>query len=204
LDVADALTVVLFTIERMEHVAITIILVIWYAIGALWLVMAFHTKRTIKRRGIDVRVLLLVSFVVAFLLRSHDDVNKIHEHLWAPTATLGWLGVAFMIIGASFGVWARFTIGTNWSGDVTLKEDHELIQRGPYALVRHPIYTALFTMLLGSALAYGQYETAFIFVVAVLVFSIKMRAEERLMSEAFPDQYPEYRRHVKAVIPFIL
>jgi protein-S-isoprenylcysteine O-methyltransferase Ste14 len=150
-----------------------------------------------------------VSFVLAvlvafFLLRRHSNVNKIHEHLWAPTAALGWVGVAFMIIGASFAVWARFTIGTNWSGDVTLKEDHELIQRGPYALVRHPIYTALFTMLLGTALAFGQYETAVIFVVAVLVFTFKMRAEERLMTEAFPDQYPEYRRRVKAIIPFVV
>jgi protein-S-isoprenylcysteine O-methyltransferase Ste14 len=187
----------------MEHVATTIIVVLWYAIGALWLVMAFNTKKTIKRRGFTFRFVLLV-LVASFLLRSHSNVHKIHEHLWAPTAALGWLGVALMIVGASFGVWARFTIGTNWSGDVTLKEDHELIQRGPYALVRHPIYTALFTMLLGTALAFGQYETAVIFVVAVVVFAFKMRAEERLMTEAFPDQYPEYRQRVKAIIPFIV
>jgi protein-S-isoprenylcysteine O-methyltransferase Ste14 len=173
----------------MEHAATTIILVIWYAIGALWLVMAFNTKRTIKRRGFALRLLVL-AVVASLLLRNRVGVNKVHEHLWAPTATLGWLGVAFVIAGAAFAVWARFTIGTNWSGDVTLKEDHELIQRGPYALVRHPIYTALFTMLLGTALAFGQYETSVIFVLAVLIFSIKMRAEERLMTEAFPDQYP--------------
>ena len=109
-----------------------------------------------------------------------------------------------MVIGASFGVWARFTIGTNWSVDVTLKEDHELIERGPYALVRHPIYTALFTMLLGTAIAYGQYENVVIFVAAVVIFTIKMRAEEHLMTEAFPDQYPEYRRRVKAIVPFLV
>jgi protein-S-isoprenylcysteine O-methyltransferase Ste14 len=188
---------------HMEHVATTIILVIWYAVGALWLALAFNNKRTIKRRGTALRVLMFV-LAAFFLLRNRLDVNKIHEHIWAYTPTLGWLGVALMIVGASFGVWARLTIGTNWSGDVTLKEDHELIQRGPYALVRHPIYTALFTMLLGSALAFGQYETAAIFVAAVLFFTIKMRAEERLMTEAFPDQYPEYRRHVKVVIPFIV
>jgi protein-S-isoprenylcysteine O-methyltransferase Ste14 len=187
----------------MERLATTIILVIWYAIGALWLVMAFNTKRTIQRRGFTVRVVFLV-LVVSFLFRSHSNANEIHDLLWTATPTLAWLGVAFMVVGASFGVWARFTIGTNWSGAVTLKEDHELIQRGPYALVRHPIYTALFTMLLGSAMAYGQYETAVIFVVAVVVFTIKMRAEERLMTEAFPDEYPEYRRRVKAIIPFIV
>jgi protein-S-isoprenylcysteine O-methyltransferase Ste14 len=187
----------------MEHVAATVIIVIWYAIGALWLVMAFHTKRTIKRRGFTFRVVFAV-LVVSLLLRGHANVKRIHNHLWAPTSLLGWLGVALMIAGASFAVWARFTIGTNWSGDVTLKADHELIQRGPYALARHPIYTGLFTMLLGTALAFGQYETAVIFVVAVIVFTIKMRAEERLMSEAFPDQYPEYRRRVKAIIPFLL
>jgi len=187
----------------MEHVATTIILVIWYAIGALWLALAFHTKRTLQRRGFGFRwrVIAIVAFV---LLRHYLNLQKIHDQIWTATPLLAWLGVACMVIGASFGVWARFTIGTNWSGNVTLKEDHELMQRGPYALVRHPIYTALFTMLLGTALAYGEYFTAGIFVAAVLIFTIKLRSEERLMTEAFPDQYPEYRRHVKAIIPFIV
>jgi len=187
----------------MSHLATTIIAVVWYGIGALWIALAFHNKRTIKRGGVTFRILVLV-LVVAFVLRNHFNMNKIHHHLWATTPTLAWLGVVLMVIGASFGVWARFTIGTNWSGDVTLKEDHELIQRGPYALVRHPIYTALFTMLLGSALAYGQYENVVIFVAAVVIFTIKMRAEERLMTEAFPNQYPEYRRRVKAIVPFLV
>jgi protein-S-isoprenylcysteine O-methyltransferase Ste14 len=131
----------------MGHAATTTIFVIWYAIGALWLALAFRTKRTIQRRGFTIRfvVLLIVAF---FLLRHLFNVNSIHDQIWASTPLLAWIGVAIVVIGASFGVWARLTIGTNWSGDVTLKENHELIQRGPYALVRHPIYTALFTMLL--------------------------------------------------------
>lgn len=187
----------------MDTLATTSIAVIWYCIGALWLALAFNTKRTVQRRGLTFRILVTV-LVAVFVLRNRLNISKIHEHLWATTPTLAWCGLAFVIIGASFGVWARFTIGTNWSGDVTLKEDHELIQRGPYALVRHPIYTALFTMLLGTALAFGQYENVVIFVAAVLIFTIKMRAEERLMTEAFPDQYPTYRTRVKAIVPYLV
>lgn len=202
MDVDDALTGLL-TIERMGHLATTIIDVIWYAIGALWIALAFNNKRTLQRRGFALRFLVL-TLVILFSLRNRFNINDIHHHLWTPKPALAWLGVAFVFCGAAFGAWARFTIGTNWSGDVTLKEDHELIKRGPYALVRHPIYTALFAMLFGTALAYGQYENVVIFVAAVLVFTIKMRAEERLMTEAFPDQYPEYRSHVKAIVPYLI
>jgi protein-S-isoprenylcysteine O-methyltransferase Ste14 len=184
-------------------VATTTIEVIWYAIGALWLVMAFNNKRTLVRRGFTFRSGIGI-VLVSLLLRGRHNLNSIHHHLWNTTPTWGWLGVVLMVIGAAWAVWARFTIGTNWSGSVTLKENHELIERGPYAYVRHPIYSALFTMLLGTAIAFGQVETTFIFAAVLVIFIFKMRTEEQLMTEAFPDDYPAYRRRVKAIIPFVV
>jgi protein-S-isoprenylcysteine O-methyltransferase Ste14 len=92
----------------------------------------------------------------------------------------------------------------NWSGNVTFKEGHELIQSGPYRYVRHPIYSALLLMGLGSALYYAQAFGFALLGFALVVFAAKMRLEEKLMTEHFGDQYVDYRRRVKALIPFIV
>jgi protein-S-isoprenylcysteine O-methyltransferase Ste14 len=100
-------------------------------------------------------------------------------------------------------MWARLILGRNWSGVVTLKEDYELVQRGPYRFVRHPIYTGLQSMFLSTAIAYGSLA-AFIAVPLVFVsFWIKLSQEERLMVKQFPDDYPGYQRRVKRIIPFL-
>jgi protein-S-isoprenylcysteine O-methyltransferase Ste14 len=105
--------------------------------------------------------------------------------------------------GATVAIWARFTIGTNWSGVVTLKEDHELVQAGPYRFVRHPIYSGILLMGLGTQIVYAEAFGFELLLFVSAVFAYKLRIEEDLMTEQFPSQYKEYRRHVKAIIPFL-
>jgi protein-S-isoprenylcysteine O-methyltransferase Ste14 len=98
----------------------------------------------------------------------------------------------------------RVTLGRNWSSDVTFKQDHELITRGPYRFVRHPIYTGLILMLLGSALASGSLGP-----IAGLAFGffgiwVKLQQEEALMMRHFPSAHSEYKANCKALLPFIL
>jgi len=96
------------------------------------------------------------------------------------------------------------TLGRNWSGLVTIKQDHELIQRGPYQLVRHPIYTGMLVGMLGTAFIYGI-ARCFVGVLAVgLAFWLTMQIEERFMLQQFGAQYADYRQHVRALIPFVL
>ncbi len=103
-----------------------------------------------------------------------------------------------------FGIWARRTIGGNWSSVVTLKQDHELVTNGPYRYVRHPIYTAILTMFLGTAVATGQLGGFLGLALCSLSMWIKLRQEEKLMMRHFPQQYPAYRARVKALVPFVL
>jgi protein-S-isoprenylcysteine O-methyltransferase Ste14 len=107
-------------------------------------------------------------------------------------------------IGLGIMLWARVTLGGNWSGNVVLKEDHELVERGPYQYVRHPIYSGLLLMYLGLAI-YSAYVGTLIALIAVVVgLWFKSRQEERLLTKHFPQAYASYKARVPALIPFVL
>ena len=105
--------------------------------------------------------------------------------------------------GLLFTVWARIHIGRNWSGTVTIKEGHELITSGPYAIVRHPIYAGLLLAFVGSGLARGEWRGVLAVVIAFLALWRKLRLEERWMREQFGPAYQAYSQRVAALIPFL-
>ena len=117
---------------------------------------------------------------------------------------LGWIAVAICWAGILFAIWARVYLGTNWSSTVTLKEGHELMRGGPYALVRHPIYSGLLLGWLGMALEKGRWMALIGLLIIFLGFRLKSRTEERFMREQFGEQYEEYRRRTAALIPFVI
>jgi protein-S-isoprenylcysteine O-methyltransferase Ste14 len=115
--------------------------------------------------------------------------------------------VASMVIGPPSVVlaWAAaHQLGKQWRYEAALSEDHELIQSGPYQLVRHPIYTSMLGMYVSTGLAYTWWP---MFVGGLIAFiagtEIRIQAEERLLTERFPEAYPEFRERVKGYIPFV-
>jgi protein-S-isoprenylcysteine O-methyltransferase Ste14 len=106
-------------------------------------------------------------------------------------------------MGFSISVWARLALGGNWSGVVTLKENHQLIQTGPYALVRHPIYTGLLTASLGTALTLNRGGAFLGLILIFMGFHMKMMVEERFMMEQFGNAYTLYSQKVKKLIPWV-
>lgn len=167
----------------------------------------FSNKRTLKRQTAGSRFLYTVLFVLAFwLLFGGAFRHRLHpfELVVLPhTPGLNIISLALTVAGLSLSIWARVVLGENWSGTVTFKENHELIQRGPYAFVRHPIYTALLFMFLGTALAVGTWAGLLGVPILFLSFWIKYRQEEALMIEHFGDQYLAYMKRVSAIIPFM-
>ena len=109
-------------------------------------------------------------------------------------------GMALLLSATAFTLWARVELGTMWSSMVVTKTDHALRTRGPYAITRHPIYTGLLGMLLGTALIDDLGRAAVVFVLAVIYIAWKSRAEERLLTGIFPE-YERYRRRVPRLIP---
>ncbi len=176
----------------------------WIAWVIYWVVMAFATKRTVERGGFigyRLAALVLVVGLVAIGRLSHVSPQS---ELWQRSLALGVVSDCIVLAGAAFTVWARITLGRNWSAEVTFKQDHELIESGPYALARHPIYTGLIAMAFGTAINYGR-AIGFAVLVALCVgVWWKARQEEQMMKRHFPDAYAEYTMRVRAIIPFVL
>jgi protein-S-isoprenylcysteine O-methyltransferase Ste14 len=119
----------------------------------------------------------------------------------APYAGLRWSGATLTLLGCSFAVWARMALGANWSGRPTVKSGHQLIVGGPYAFARHPIYTGLLVAAIGTTFADLQWPRVLGVAIIAGVMLFKIRQEESLMMDTFPDTYPRYRQNVKALIP---
>jgi protein-S-isoprenylcysteine O-methyltransferase Ste14 len=175
----------------------------WYVVIATWVVLAFRTKPTVARRWGSPRLAVIFLAVVLVTLGSRSGLAS-HQRFWTVTSPLSVLATSLVVLGAAFAIWARLTIGANWSGSVTLKQDHELIVGGPYRVVRHPIYTGLLAMGIGTVIMSAEPFGLLALGVAMAVLAVKIPQEEKLMTETFPDQYPQYRRRVKAIIPFLV
>jgi len=178
----------------------------WILFAIIWLIAAFWTKRSVYKESGWQRLGYVIPILVGGYLvfkgqRLSDPLNlRVIPHVDA----LAWIGVVLCIAGLAFCIWARFTLGRNWSGVVTFKGGHELITRGPYALVRHPIYTGLLTMFVATVIVLGHVAGIIAMPLVFVSIWIKLRHEEKLMLKKFPDQYAAYQRHVKRLIPFIL
>jgi protein-S-isoprenylcysteine O-methyltransferase Ste14 len=179
--------------------------VLWLIWMAYWSIAAFTAKQEQAREPLPGRLIFLASLVLVAVL--------IARRRWPPWLMLqvvpgGWTrygcAVFLVIVGMAFSIWARAVLGTNWSGVVALKVDHELVVRGPYRWVRHPIYTGILVALLGSGLAAGQVRGLVAFAIALVALWIRSRAEERWMLRQFGDRFLAYRRSTWALLPFVL
>ena len=178
----------------------------WILFGLIWLLAAASTKRSIYRESGARRLRYWILLVLAFLLltKRHRLPYPFSVRIISATGAVEWLAAILCIAGLAFCVWARATLGRNWSGTITLKEGHELIERGPYRFVRHPIYTGLLAMFLATAITFGHLGGVVAVLLAFTSFWIKLGEEEKLMRHQFPDQYGSYQQRVKRIIPFVL
>jgi protein-S-isoprenylcysteine O-methyltransferase Ste14 len=177
----------------------------WIGWLAYWILAARNVKAVAETESGLSRVLYSVPLFVAALLLLDTHLGRwLNMQLVSHSLTVAWIGAALTLAGILFAVWARVVLGGNWSGQVTVKEDHELIRTGPYALARHPIYTGLALAFAGSALATGELRGLIALVLVVASFVYKMGIEERAMRRTFGAAYDDYARQVKALVPFVV
>lgn len=177
----------------------------WLTLAVVWIIGFFGNKKTTSLPNplaqIIANVLLFGSPVVLFY--------PLVRNAWVPTRgtptdAIEIIGVVLSFAAVAFAIWARITLGKNWSGAViTLKEDHKLVTTGPYKFVRHPIYTGYFLATLGTALTIGTVASYLATLMIFIGFLIRMQKEETLMTHQFPSEYPAYKQKSKKLIPFV-
>lgn len=182
--------------------------VVWLLWLAYWAISALRVKPAarVESRGSRWGRHILLIILALLLLRRYPwlegtflNQRFVPDQLW-----IAWLGFGLAVLGFGLACWARVVLGRNWSAMVQLKQDHELIVRGPYGFVRHPIYTGFLLAFFGTALAIGEWRTLVSVAMVAVAFWLKLRLEERWLSELFGESYRNYMRHVKALVPWVI
>ena len=186
-------------IEAIARLAIPALWMIWVI---FWLAAAGNVKRARWREPLRTRALHTLPLALgAVLLVGPGWLPPALTARFAPIGPgLPLFGTLLVAGGLGFTFWARWHLGRNWSGWVTVKDDHALIRTGPYRVVRHPIYSGVLLALAGTALAVGEWRGVLAVAFALLAFVVKLRIEEARMRETFAE-YDNYRRQTAALIP---
>jgi protein-S-isoprenylcysteine O-methyltransferase Ste14 len=184
-----------------------LIVAFWFIFIACWAFMAVGTKRSIGarfcwREGLHVGLIALVVLALRLPVLRHALRNA-RAYAASSSMFMGLIGTVLCALGIGLAIWARVYLGRNWGMPMSRKENPELVTSGPYAYVRHPIYTGMLIAMLGSAIG----ESAF-WLIPLILFGLyfvhSARIEEKLMIEQFPEQYSRYMQRTKMLFPFIL
>ena len=175
----------------------------WRIWAAVWLLLAFWRKSVKKRETLEELTKHIASMVVGFwlLFGRAWSVAWLDLILIPRTQGVLWSGVALTGLGVAISIWARLALGSNWSGLVTLKEDHELIRKGPYRWVRHPIYTGILLSFVGTVLVEGRLRGWLGFAIIWATFYFKARREENFLRQEFGERFEEQTRKTGMFLP---
>jgi protein-S-isoprenylcysteine O-methyltransferase Ste14 len=182
--------------------------VVWIAFLLYWQIygqIKAGAKTTQRLEPAASRIVRAVVFLIVVVLLSVPRIPLpwLYYQLWPYGLWPFWIGAAVTVAGLLFAVWARRHLGTNWSRSVTIKQGHELITTGPYAVVRHPIYTGILAGFLGTAIALSQVRGFIGFVLVFIVLWAKLRIEEEWMRSQFGETYAAYAHQTTALVPYL-
>jgi protein-S-isoprenylcysteine O-methyltransferase len=183
------------------------IIYVWWFLTAVWLGSLPFIKPlarpTSRVSNLPQRLIFVLGLYLLFAPLSAPMLPGLNRLLYIPTVSIAFTGLAIAFAGAAFAIWARFILGSSWSANPSIRQNHELVLRGPYRIVRHPIYTGILAMTLGTALSFGLVRSLLSVLVCAVALLMKVAVEEQLMVHQFGERYLEYRAHVRRLLPFL-
>jgi protein-S-isoprenylcysteine O-methyltransferase Ste14 len=181
---------------------------LWLALFAYWMIAAIGAKRNVrtglrlKGNGLRLGVIILMVLSPRMIPALRQSLHTAQAHLSA-SSFLGATGVVLCALGVGLALWARVHLGRHWGMPMSTKENPELVTTGPYAFVRHPIYTGILLAMLGTPIGENvSWVLPLILFGGYFVYSAKR--EEELMLRQFPEQYPAYMRRTSMLVPRML
>jgi len=190
------------TTPQLNLLAVVSLVACWGAVALAWLAGAIYYESRApaeRTRAWYMSPLWITTIIVVIVTAAVPRAD------WAPLEVhVPWiriLGLAILLAATALTLWARLALGAMWSAAPTVKQEHQLRTSGPYAITRHPIYTGLLGMMLGTGLLAGSGRWILYFPIYLVLVEFKIRTEERLMLAEFPDDYPRYRRRVPQLVP---
>lgn len=189
----------------MVSAALWLLRASWIVTALIWLLASVFSKPTMKIGSPKARLINLMLAVAGGFCIGDKVLHWgwLGERFLTSSPTVLFLGALLTAVGCLYAIWARVVLGSNWSGGPAVKQGHVLVVRGPYALTRHPIYTGFLTAVLGTSIAVGRYRAILGLLLVLLSILVKTTQEEKLMTESFPEDYPQYRNRVRALVPWV-
>ena len=178
----------------------------WILLFAYWTIASLFVRKTKSAEPILPRLQYFFLYLAFYLIFSRSGYYLLH----GPVYRTGWVnwvvypGLTMVAAGFAIAIWARVSLGRYWSGIITLKEGHKVVDSGPYRFVRHPIYTGWLLAALGSAITAGTVDAFAGVELLALVFAVKLHREERLLTARLGDEYRRYMEKVPgAILPWL-
>jgi protein-S-isoprenylcysteine O-methyltransferase Ste14 len=175
----------------------------WIIFIAYWLIGALKTLRTEKKEPFAWRYGIMALEVLGFFVVFNDDadIGVLGQRFMHRNFPVAVAGVVMIWLGIALALWARWHLGQYWSGRITIKEGHKLIRTGPYARLRHPIYSGLDLAVIGSAIALDRWRCVLGVCVIILGFWIKAKREEAMLNAQFGEEFKEHGFQTGFLLP---
>jgi protein-S-isoprenylcysteine O-methyltransferase Ste14 len=180
-----------------------LIVIPWIIFVLYWILGAIKTRATREKESAASRIaiLLIEGTGYALIFTGSAGIGLLGIRFMPRTLASAGLGVVLTWSGIGLAIWARYHLAEYWSARITIKEDHQLIRTGPYARLRHPIYSGLVLATIGSALVIDEWRCVLGVGLVLTGYWFKARKEEAMLSQQFGDAFREHQKHTGFLIP---
>jgi len=176
---------------------------IWIVFGVYWVAAgtkskAAQTSEPQLHRFVRLGILMVV-FLMLFPIGT--AVGFLGKRFLPQVTAISYFGFAATLVGLAIALWARIHLGQYWSDKVVLKVDHQLIRTGPYASMRHPIYSGVLLGVLGTAVVLGEWRGVVALLLLLTNYTIKARREEKILAQEFGAEFTVHQKHTGFLLP---
>jgi protein-S-isoprenylcysteine O-methyltransferase Ste14 len=187
----------------MTAATLTLVRDAWLGLVAYWIISARNLKPIRVKASLKIKIIQLLFLVpgCVLLFSRVANVGPLHHGLLPDSKTVTASGVALTFVGVAVAIWARYCLGGSWTAQVAIREDHTLVQAGPYRWIRHPIYTGILTAIIGTAVVVSQVGALIGAALIAMGLFYKAKQEERRLVETFGNTFVEHRKRTGMLLP---